>query len=113
MKRKEINFSDEEKFEAMQELREEWDQFRPPQEIDERILYHFCENKSVNEIVELIQKEFDTKECYATKCWWYSSLQEDFRKTAKRIGMRMNCGACNENCIPIKFRDSGQRSLSF
>ncbi len=42
MKNKEINFSEEEKHEALQELQDEWDSFRPPREIDERIFYHFC-----------------------------------------------------------------------
>lgn len=98
------SFSDQDKTEAFQELQEEFDSFKPPKEIDERIFYHFCENKSVSEIIELIQQEFDTKECYASKCWWYSTHQDDFRKRAKRIGMVMNCEACHEICKPIRFK---------
>lgn len=95
-----MKFTEKDKEEALRQLREEWDSFRPPQEIDERIFYHFCEGKDTNGIIKGIQKDFGLLECYATKCWWYSTHKADLREVAKRIGMKFNCGPCNEECIP-------------
>lgn len=106
-----MKFSEKDKAKALQELQDEWDSFRPPREIDERIFYHFCENKSFDQIVELICKEFEAKECYVTKCWWYSSMQEEFRKTAKRIGMNFKCLPCSVECVPRRFRQPGQEPV--
>jgi hypothetical protein len=100
LERNKISFSEKDKVEALQD---EWDSLRPPKQIDQRIFYHFWENKSFDQIVELICKEFEANECYVTKCWWYSSIQEEFRKTAKRIGMNFKCLPCNEECFHEKY----------
>ena len=100
-----MKFTQKEKKEALKQLREEWDSFRLPKEIDERIFYHYCEDKAPDAIIKSIQEEFGLKNCYAGKCWWYSTNQADFRPVAKRIGMNFNCGACTEDCIPKRFKD--------
>lgn len=99
-----MKFSDKEKILARQELRKEFDSFVPPAEIDERIFYHYCENKSVDVIIQLIMKEFDAKECYATKCWWYSTSNRDDFKRCQRIGMKFNCLPCSDSCVPDRFK---------
>jgi len=99
------SFTQKDKEDALRQLQAEWDSFRPPTEIDERIFYYFCEGKDTNGIIKAIQGDFDLKECYATKCWWYSTHNSDLRETGKRIGMNFTCGACTESCIPDKFRE--------
>jgi hypothetical protein len=100
-----MKFTEKEKRDALKQLQEEWDVFRPPLEIDERIFYHYCEGKDTEEILKAIQKDFSLLECYATKCWWYSTHKADLRDVAKRIGMNFNCGTCKEECIPERFRN--------
>ena len=103
--------SDFSKAMAIRDLRKELENFRPPREIDERIFYWFCENKTSEFIIKVIQSEFNTKECFARKCWWYSTAQAQFRIKAKRIGMEMNCLDCSEDCVPERFMGLAQNNF--
>lgn len=96
--------------EALKQLKEEWDSFRPPQEIYERIFYHYREGKDTDGIINAFQKEFDLRRYYAGKYWWYSTGQADFKPVVKRIGLHFNCGACSEECISERYR-KGSRSF--
>ena len=102
-----MKFTEKDKREALKQLQEEWDGFRPPKEIDERIFYYFCEGKNTDAILEAIQQDFGLKSCYASKCWWYSTHKADLRELGKRIGMNLNCISCNEDCIPDKLKLKG------
>jgi hypothetical protein len=56
---------------AIRDLKKELESFRPPREIDELIFYWHCENKTSEFIIEVFQSEFNIKECYARRCWWF------------------------------------------
>jgi hypothetical protein len=99
-----MKFTDKEKARAKQELLDELDKFVTPREIDERIFHHYCENKSEDTIIMYIMQEFDLKECYATKCWWFSTNNRDLLEKAKKANIRLNCLVCTEECVPQKFR---------
>lgn len=76
---------------SIRDFKKELESFRPPREIDERIFYWHCENKSSEFIIDVLQSEFKIKECYARICWWFSTEQAQFKVKAERIGMEMIC----------------------
>jgi hypothetical protein len=95
-----------EELEARIIMAEEWNQFQVPQEIDDRIteLFYWDEEKEHPVILKIID-EFDALECYAKKCFWFSSANFQNRKSEEKVGAFYNSGACKPSCVPRKFRN--------
>lgn len=101
----------DEELEARIIMAKEWNQFRPPSEIDALITDMYWENKSEHDIVLAIIYEFDTVECYARKCYWFSSANFYIREKEESLGAFYNSGACKPSCVPKKFRPPGQEPI--
>ncbi|MHA7130078.1 hypothetical protein [Algoriphagus namhaensis] len=103
-RRKSEEITEEEKLEALKIIAAEWNQFRVPEEIDARITDLYWEEKKEKEIVLAIIYEFDAQECYARKCYWFSSANEILRKEEEQRGAYYNSGMCKPSCVPRRFR---------
>ncbi|MGY6557872.1 MAG: hypothetical protein ACXIT9_01175 [Nitritalea sp.] len=102
-----MDFTEEDKQEALQQIRQEWNQFRPPAEIDAYITNLFYEDKEEFFILRAMMHEFELLECYARKCYWFSSANSDIREREEARGAFYNSGACVPSCIPKRFRQEG------
>jgi hypothetical protein len=96
----------DEELEARLIIAKEWNQFRPPSEIDDLITEMYWENKSDHDIILSIIHKFDTLECYARKCLWFSSTNIYIREKEEKLGAYYNSGMCKSSCIPKKYRIS-------
>lgn len=90
--------------EAFEELKLEWKSFQVPEPIHERIRGLFWEHKEEKESIKILMEDFDMKECYAFKCYYYSEAGQYRRQRFERIGIYLNCSYCNESCIPKFLR---------
>lgn len=107
-----MKFTQKDKDEALLQLSKEWNQFRPPVEIDAMITDLYWEEKKEHDIILAIIYEFDTLECYARKCYWFSTANSHIREREEALGAFYNSGACKPNCVPKRFRQPGQESMS-
>jgi len=98
----------DEQLEARIIMAEEWNQFQPPVEIDALITEMYWENKDEHDIILAIIHEFDSLECFARKCYWFSSANFYVREQEEKLGAFYNSGACKPSCIPKGFRPHGQ-----
>ena len=97
-------FSEEEKLEAMKIMAKEWNSFRPPLEIDERITALVWEHHTDNAIIKKLVEEFEALECYARKCFWFSTANELTRLEEEADGAYYQTAHCHETCVPRRFR---------
>jgi hypothetical protein len=104
------NTINDDELEARIMMAEEWNGFKVPTEIDEFITQLYWEDKHEHATVLAIIHEFDAMECYARKCYWFSSANFYIRKGEEEIGAFYNGGVCQASCIPKRFRSSGQAS---
>ena len=100
----------DDELEARMLMAEEWNSFQVPTEIDEFITQLYWEDKNEHYTVLAIIHEFDALECYARKCYWFSSANFYIRKGEEEIGAFYNGGVCQASCIPKRFRNFGQDS---
>lgn len=85
---------------ALDELKEEWNSFQVPELIHSRIRELFWEHYERDETVKALIKEFDMKECYAAKCYYFSEANQAIKARLEKVGMFYNCNFCNETCLP-------------
>lgn len=97
-----------EEHEARIIMAEEWNLFQLPAKIDTLITEMYWEIKDEHDIILAIIHEFDSLECFARKCYWFSTANFYVRQQEEKLGAFYNSGACKPSCIPRRFRQSGQ-----
>jgi hypothetical protein len=98
-------FSEEEKLEARKIMAAEWNSFRPPVEIDQRITELVWEHFSEVKIIKKLSEEFEAKSCYIQKCFWFSEANTLTRREEEARGAFYTITKCHETCVPRRFRD--------
>ncbi len=81
-------------------MAEEWNSFQVPEPIHSRIRELFWEHKEEEDTIKIIKAEFDLKDCYASKCYYFSEPNQYQRERYAKIGIFYQCEFCNESCLP-------------
>lgn len=76
-----------------------------PDPVHARIEELFWEHCEREETVKRLVQEFDMKECYARKCYFFSEANRVTRERFAAIGMLYNCSCCTEQCVPKSLRE--------
>jgi hypothetical protein len=95
-----LKFSEIDIKKAKEQLKEEWNSFQVPELIHSRIRELFWEHYERDETVKALMEEFDMKECYAARCYYFSEANQAIKERLERVGMFYNCISCNDACIP-------------
>lgn len=99
-----MDFTKQDYEEALNQIHHEWRNFEVPQIIHDRIKELAWQSISKEETVKTIMTEFNTKECYAFKCYWFSEAFKYEREKYARIGMYLECKTCKESCNPLEIK---------
>lgn len=95
-----MKFNKKDYNEAINQIHLEWRQFDVPKVIHDRIIQFAWESVEEEKVIEKIMEEFETKKCYATKCYWFSDAFKFEREQYAEIGLFFECDVCNESCNP-------------
>lgn len=85
---------------AFEQLKSEWNSFKVPELIHSRIRELFWEHYESDDTVKILVEEFEMKECYASKCYYFSEANQYKREILEKVGMFYNCSFCSDSCTP-------------
>lgn len=95
-----MKFNKKDYHDAINQIQQEWRHFDVPKVIHDRIIQLAWDSVEEDVVIKTIMDEFQTKKCYATKCYWFSDAFKFEREQYAKMGLFLACDSCKESCIP-------------
>lgn len=101
-----LEFTAAEEKEATLQVYQEWQTFQVPKIIDDRIMELYFDARGEYELISQLMREFEAKQCYIEKCFFFSQANSLNREMILADGGFYNCSRCTVSCVPLTIKNS-------